>query len=465
MRTQSLLTLLFIVLICGYASQHASAQYTWFNQNGIQFAGNIGLNPGSQELGHPGPSDTALNFPYGLCVDGSGNVYIADFFNDRVQKWHVGDAYGTTVAGVTGDSTHLNHPTAVALDHNGNLFVADRNNNRIVKYTAASINVSNGQTASTASPTLFAGGYATLTAQKNHVNAPTGLFITAGANDDTVYVAEGNDNTNIGVFRVLAFPPNYVVGDSGILVAGGGHYHGQGISATTLNEPLGIFVDKTTRDVYVADYGYARVQKWAPPYVTGVTVAGSSLGAPGSNDSLLNCPSGVWVDANGNVIVTDYLNSRIMEWAPGALAGSRVVGTGLPGIAVNQISAPYGICLDANKNLFVTDPSYQLAKEFTYSPTSVPVLNSAITKVELYPNPNSGSFTVSGNVNASLNGKQVYIIVLDMNAKVVLSEKAIAQNGNVSKHIDMGKELPNGVYQVQLVSGNNSANSKFQLMR
>jgi sugar lactone lactonase YvrE len=81
-----------------------------------------------------------LHTPYGVAVDGSGNLYIADYGNQCIRKV---DASGniTTVAGngtasYGGDfgpaiSAELNYPTGVAVDSSGNLFIADYVNNRI----------------------------------------------------------------------------------------------------------------------------------------------------------------------------------------------------------------------------------------------------------------------------------------------------------------------------------------------
>ncbi len=471
MRAQKLLTILFIALIGVFANQNASAQLSWWNPVGTIVAGNSGFNPGSQELGTNGTSDTALGAPYGICADGSGNIYIADFGHHRVQRWHVGDPFGTTVVGATGvsgsDNAHLNGPTGVAFDHLGNLFVTDRQNNRVMKYAAASINAigNTGQTTSSVQGTLFCGGNAYGSALKD-VNAPTGIFITAGASDDSVYVSEGNDDT-AGVYRVLRFPPNSSGSSSmGTIVAGGTHSHGIAITEVNLDHPTGIYVNATTRDVYIADEGNARVQEWSEPYTTGVTVAGSATGQHGSSNALLSDPFGVWLDAYGNILVSDFSNSRIMEWSPGAAAGVLVIGhTDTANYDSVHLGYPYGICLDANKNLFVTDDEYYVAKEFTGYYTGIKAITSLISKVSLYPNPNMGSFTLQSTVDASLEGKNIYIVVMDMSGKIVMSTQAVVQNHAINKQINVGAEIPNGVYQLQVISGNDKANSKFEVIR
>ena len=71
-----------------------------------------------------------LNYPAGLAMDGSGNLYIADSGNNKIRKVS-GGKIGTVAAGL------LETPTAVAVDTVGNLYVADAGNQRIRKLTPA----------------------------------------------------------------------------------------------------------------------------------------------------------------------------------------------------------------------------------------------------------------------------------------------------------------------------------------
>ncbi|CAF1550087.1 unnamed protein product [Didymodactylos carnosus] len=90
--------------------------------------------------GHgPGGAANQLNTPSGIFVDCAGTVYIADRLNNRIQRWSVNSTTGVTVAGsssgVSGnDSMHLNTPLDVQFDNTGNMYIADHNNNRIQKW-------------------------------------------------------------------------------------------------------------------------------------------------------------------------------------------------------------------------------------------------------------------------------------------------------------------------------------------
>ena len=85
-----------------------------------------------------GNSSAGLNSPIDVMLDPMGNCYVADYFNDRIQFFPVGERNGTTIAGVTSvpgtDATSLDRPGSVILDNQLNLYVADRFNHRVQKF-------------------------------------------------------------------------------------------------------------------------------------------------------------------------------------------------------------------------------------------------------------------------------------------------------------------------------------------
>lgn len=78
----------------------------------------------------PGPWSYQLNTPTGITFDSFGYMYITDNVNSRIQKWYPNAAYGTTVAAAS-----MNYPNGLIFDRLGNLYVADTNNHRVLQFS------------------------------------------------------------------------------------------------------------------------------------------------------------------------------------------------------------------------------------------------------------------------------------------------------------------------------------------
>ena len=108
-----------------------------------------------------------------------------------------------------------------------------------------------------------------------------------------------------------------------------------------------------TSNVYVADWGSDRVQRWAPGATSGVTVAGGN--GLGSAANQFNSPIGVAVDTAGNVYVADWGNYRVQRWAPGATSGVTVAGGNGDGRPPTNSATLLGVALDRSDNVYVVD--------------------------------------------------------------------------------------------------------------
>ncbi len=76
---------------------------------------------------------SGLNLPYGVAVDSSGNVYIADFLDTAVHKFAPNGSGGYTQLSDVAN-TSLDYLTSVAVDSSGNVYIADPLNNAVHEY-------------------------------------------------------------------------------------------------------------------------------------------------------------------------------------------------------------------------------------------------------------------------------------------------------------------------------------------
>ena len=83
--------------------------------------------------GCPGPVANMLDHPHGIFVDLDFTLYVADTFNDRIQRFPLGQLTAITVVGLPTETRfRLKKPTGVVLDANGYLFIVDSHNHRII---------------------------------------------------------------------------------------------------------------------------------------------------------------------------------------------------------------------------------------------------------------------------------------------------------------------------------------------
>jgi sugar lactone lactonase YvrE len=114
----------------------------------ISSGGVVSTFAGSGAIGSADGTGTAASFyyPYGIAIDGSGNLYVADARNNKIRKI-TSAGIVTTFAGSgspgaadgTGTAATLNYPTGIAIDTAGNLYVADNSNNEIRMITPSGV--------------------------------------------------------------------------------------------------------------------------------------------------------------------------------------------------------------------------------------------------------------------------------------------------------------------------------------
>jgi uncharacterized protein (TIGR03437 family) len=307
--------------------------------------------------GDGGPASGAQLFtPRGLTVDGSGNLFIADWFNNRVRKVSpdgiISTVAGTGVRGLGGDGgpaadAQLTYPAALATDAAGNLFIADYF--RILKVSTNGIVTTVAGSGSSG----FAGdGGPAIDAEFSY---PSGIAVDGSGN---LYIADSNN------FRIRAIAPNGII----TTMAGTGvnGYSGDGGAATNaqLNYPYGVAMDKSG-NLIIADSGNARIRSISPDGIIS-TVAGTGVpGFSGDGGPALNAqiysPDAVIADGSGNLFVADTNNKCIRKVVLGGII-TTVAGNGTPGFSGDgapatgaQLASPWGVAADGLGNVFFAD--------------------------------------------------------------------------------------------------------------
>lgn len=130
-----------------------------------------------------------------------------------------------------------------------------------------------------------------------------------------------------------------------------------GAMSVALNRPRGIAMDANL-NLYVADCGNNRIQRFAFGQRIALTVVGTRLSATLS----LNCPSAMAFDAIGNIFISDSLNHRILS---SSTKGFRcIVGCSGMGSSPESLSNPLGLSFDTYGNLYVVDNGNSRIQKF-----------------------------------------------------------------------------------------------------
>ena len=248
-----------------------------------------------------------VNYPYAVAIDDTGNVFIADELNNRIRKINTSGIIttiaGTGTAGYNGDNiaatgAELNSPDGIAIDGSGNVYLSDYNNNRVRKintsgiittYAGTGIGPYNGDNFSASTSNLY---------------HPFGIALDNGGN---LYIADFSNNRlrRVNVSGIIT-----TIGGNGIPgIAGDG-----GPATTAELDLAGVAVD-VSGNIYIGDAGRNIVRKinssGVITTIAGTGVDGyNGDNQPATQAELFN-PVGVAVDASENLYIADFGNDRI----------------------------------------------------------------------------------------------------------------------------------------------------------
>ncbi|HUI01689.1 MAG TPA: NHL repeat-containing protein [Nitrososphaerales archaeon] len=337
-------------------------------------------------------SEDGMNFPESVSMDPKGNLWVADYANNRVIEYAAPFANGESASLVIGQpnlasnapatsQNGLAGPDGLAFDAQGNLWVADYYNNRLLEFQPPF--TSDEPASLVVGQSSFDAGKSATT--QNGLSSPQDLAFDSKGN---LWVADFRND------RVLEFQPPFATNESASLVIGqSGFTAAEPLTAQNhLYFPEDLAFD-SKGDLWVADTFNSRVLEYQAPFTNGESaylVLGQpsftqnattilsylnalNYGLEGTTQQDLYNPGALAFDNRGDLWVADSYNNRIMEFAPPFTSGMpayRQIGqqdftTNSPATAQNTVSHPQGMTFDNQGDLWVADTANSRVLEYT----------------------------------------------------------------------------------------------------
>jgi hypothetical protein len=362
--------------------------------------------------------------PFGIAIDGTGSLYVADAGNQTIRKITPSNSVGptewvvTTIAGSVGisgssdgigDAALFSYPNGIAVNQAGALCVADTFNNTIREVTPSAPGTLAVWTVTTMAGLAGGSGSADGTGTAARFDNPFGVALGAKGN---LFVADSGNNTIREVVPSFsAGQTNWVVSTAAGSAEVVGSADGTGTEAL-FSGPMGVGAD-STGNLYVADTGNNTIREIVPNLLAGQTnwavstiagspgIAGAADGPGGA--ATFNGPTAITVggtailyvaDAGNSIIrtLTPALSSGPVQWTVATIAGA----AGVPGSSdgtggTARFNNPGGIAMDNAGNLYVADSSNNTIRKITPS-ASAGQTNWVVTTI-------AGSPGIAGGVD------------------------------------------------------------------
>ena len=329
-------------------------------------------------FGTRGTNSSQFHNPQGIAVDDSGNLYVVDQVNNRVEKFNSVDNYLSTIGSSGSANGQLLSPTSVAIDSFGNVYVTDIGNYRVEKFDPAG---------------NFVLQFGTRGSDDGQFSSIQGIAVDTSGN---AYVAD-------------LLHPIQKFDSSGKFISE--------IGAGKINGATGIALDNSG-NLYVLDNGGSQVVEFSSSgnfikewgtfcnlFRTTGCIDPDGSGPFALGDGQFNDPNGIAIDNSGNIFVTDTQNNRVEVFDS---SGHFIYKFGANGNDNGQFMTPIGIAVANSGSLYVVDQNNDRVETFriTYgSTTSAPNEVSTIPKIyQLTPSPTMPDLsnnTVSQSQNVS----------------------------------------------------------------
>jgi sugar lactone lactonase YvrE len=293
--------------------------------------------------GTAGSAAGQMKAPQGIAVMSSGNVWVADTGNSRLEKFSATGGLISTVSGEGSEAGKLKEPTAITVAPDGSIWVADTGNNRIEQWNSS---------------LAFVRAIGKEGTGGGEFKGPAA--IEADSSGD-IWVGDRGNN------RVEEFDEygTYLkqFGSSG---TGGGQFSFSG--------KMGLTVDGSG-NIWITD-GHFHVQRWAIP---GFPVYLTTIGGLGSGNGKFFHPADVATDTKGDIWALDSEQARIQEFNE---AGEWLRTAGSSGSGAGMLSSPSALAVDPSGNLWVADTANNRVVEFNEKGEFVQTFGTGVNKTK-----------------------------------------------------------------------------------
>ena len=383
-------------------------------------------------------TNASLNQPTSAAFDALGNMYIADYANNRIRKVNkdgvISTVVGTGDTNASGDgapatSTGIHLPWGLAVDGAGKTYFVERSTHRVRMVDTLGIVHT---VAGTGTPGFSGDGGTATGAQLNN---PFNVALDSSGN---LYIA---DTLNHRVRKVDT---------SGKISTVAGTGQGSSSNLTGLATQVAIFSPydvalDSAGNLYIAEGNRIHEVDLAG---TIKTIAGNGNASSAGDGGLainasFQTPQGLVVDGAGNVFVADTFNNRIRKIDTAGIittvAGGHIGGIGDGGLATNaNVGAPVGVGLDGLGNLYIADTSHGLVRVVKgIAAVGGPTISEVLNGASLQPG-------ISPNSWATIKGSNLSSVIDTWN-KAVINGKLPESLDNVT--VTVGSE-PAYVYYV-----------------